>query len=86
MLKYEPEKIVWVYSIKTELAPFGIQLYTFGILFLKLNDRDEFCVKMASKDLTNISKSLNDLLKHATFGFTPEREQWYIANPYLLLK
>ncbi len=86
LLKFQPEKIVWVYSVNTELAPFGIRLISTGMMYFKLNDRSEICVPIPSKQLKKISASLNSRLSHATFGYTLEREQWYEVSPYLLNK
>jgi len=85
-LLHHPQQIVWVYSVVTQRIPFGFEISNSGVLFFKLIDGNEFSVELPHQDLTAISKSLNQVLPHATFGFTKDREQWYLASPELLRK
>lgn len=86
LLRREPDKIVWVYSVVTERLPFGFNVSKNGIMYFKLINKDEISVSIPSKHLKTISEALNHLLPHATFGYTQDREQWYIAAPELLLR
>jgi len=86
LLKYQPEQIVWVYSVVTQRLPFGFQFSKSGTLYFKLRDGDEHSVGMSANDLKRVSKMLNRLLPHATFGYTQDREQWFMAAPEMLLR
>lgn len=86
ILLHEPERIVWVYSIVTERMPFGLQLMNDGLMYFKLIDGDEFTLSFPAHQLHAVSEMLNQRLPHATFGYTKEREQWYLVDPALLIR
>lgn len=86
LLLNHPQQIVWVYSVHTQRMPFGFQILESGILYFKLVDGDELSVGLPANQLKKVSESLNPLLPHATFGYTRDREQWYIANPEMLFR
>jgi hypothetical protein len=86
LLHFHPKEIVWVYSVVTEQLPFGFQLLRNGTLYFKLRDGDDISVSLSTDDLKAVSKYLNDLLPHATFGYTKDREQWFMASPLMLLR
>lgn len=86
LIKYNPKQIVWVYAIVIEHAPFGLQFSRKATLYFKLLNRKEWSVSVSSKDVESISKALNAVLPHATFGYTRDREQWYMADPALLIR
>ncbi len=86
LLDQNPKKIVWVYSVHTQLSPFGINVLSTGELFFKMDDRNQIIVNAAVSKLKTVSKELNTILPHATFGYSAERDQWYTASPFLLLK
>jgi len=86
LLREHPREIVWVYSVVTERLPFGFKFSKSGILYFKLADGDELSVSMSADDLKLVSRFLNRVLSHATFGYTADREQWYLANPRMLLR
>lgn len=86
LLRDEPEKIVWVYSILTQRMPFGFEVNQTGTMYFKLIDGDELTVSLPADQLKSVSRSLNTRLPHATFGYTKEREQWFMAHPAMLLK
>lgn len=81
-----PEQIVWVYSVVTQRLPFGFRFSQNGVLYLKLIDGDEHSVSLPPADLKLVSHFLNRLLPHATFGYTRDREQWFLADPRMLLR
>jgi hypothetical protein len=85
-LMRQPGRIVWVYAVVTSRMPFGLQIAQNGLMYFKLINGDEFTLSAPIKELKLISRFLNRLLPHATFGFTKDREQWYMAAPELLLK
>ncbi|MCR9100062.1 MAG: hypothetical protein NXI25_08935 [bacterium] len=59
-----------------------LKLYT----STKLRDGDDISVSLSTDDLKAVSKYLNGLLPHATFGHTKGREQWFMASPLMLLR
>lgn len=85
LLEEEPEKIVWVYSIVVERMPFGLKVFSQSTLYFKLIDRGEYSVGIPEKYIDVVTRMLNKKLRHATFGFSQEKEQWYIASPELLI-
>ena len=86
ILRYQPERIVWVYSVVTQRMPFGFKFSQNGTLYFKMIDGQDYSVSLPSKYLSYVSKSLQKHLPMATFGYTRDREQWYMASPELLIK
>ncbi len=86
ILAKQPEKIVWVYSMLTQRMPFGIEFSRMCIIYFKLIDGDEITVSIPVKALEPTMKTLNRRLRHATFGYSKDREQWFMAEPALLLR
>lgn len=86
LLQHQPKQIVWVYSVVTERLPFGFQIARYGTLYFKLVDGDDISVSVPAGDLKRVTAFLNPLLPHASFGYTRDREQWYIASPLMLLQ
>ncbi len=83
-LRNNPTDIVWVYSIVTMNMPFGIHLMNRARLDFKCRDGQEFHISIPQKEIREISKKLEVLLPHATFGYTQEKMQWFITDPHLL--
>lgn len=86
LLRHHPRRIVWVYAMVTERLPFGFQFSKSGILYFKLVDGDDISVSLPAQDCRLVSRFLNRLLPHATFGYSRDREQWYLADPRMLLR
>lgn len=86
ILKNEPQKVVWIYSVVTQRMPFGFQIVQSGAMHFKMIDGEEIILTMSAKELKSVSEMLNTKLPHVTFGYTKEREQWYMAHPELLIK
>ena len=86
LLKNNPRQIVWVFSIATQTMPFGFHLWDAGVMYFKLLDGDEISVNLPSKKLKMVSKFLNRLLPHASFGYSDERQAQFEQDPKLLLK
>lgn len=86
LLKHHPRSIVWVYSVKTERLPFGFQLFTSSTLYFKLSNGEELTVGLSPEKSKVISKFLNRLLPHASFGYSHDRAQWYHVHPDMLRK
>lgn len=86
LLNKEPRQIVWVFSISTQTMPFGFHLWDAGTMYFRLIDGDEITVSLPVKKLKMVSKFLNRLLPHASFGYSDERQAQFEQNPELLLK
>ena len=86
MLLKEPRKVVWVYSIVTQRMPFGFVINHSGTMYFKLIDGSEMTLSLPAEELKSTSEMLNYHLPHATFGYTKEREQWFLAHPEMLVK
>ncbi len=81
LLNKNPQKIVWVYALNTQLNPFGLKIMNSGVLYFKLADGDEISVGLPVKKLKLVSKFLNRILTETTFGYSKERAQQYLLNP-----
>ncbi len=86
LLNRHPRQIVWVYSVVTHRLPFGFNFSRDGIMYFKLADGSDISLSMPADRLKWVSRYLNDRLPHASFGYTRERQQWYMANPHLLMQ
>jgi hypothetical protein len=86
LLKNQPHAVVWVYSVKTDRLPFGFQLFSSTTLYFKLSNGDEITVGLSPQKLKVISRFLNRLLPHASFGYSHDRAQWYHVHPDMLRK
>lgn len=85
-LSLQPQKIVWVYALQVDNMPFGIRLFSYGRLAIKLNDRTELSISLPYSDIEFILQELKKQIPHATFGFSNENRQLYLIDPHLLLK
>ncbi len=79
-----PKQIVWVYSKDVQTSPYGLEVSGHTVMFFKLLNKNELSISVPRKQAQALSESLNPLLPHATFGYTVERAQWYVADPSLL--
>jgi len=86
LLREDPKQIVWVYAVVTERLPFGLQLNSSGTMYFKLANGDEISVAMPASKLKLVSKFLNRLLPHASFGYSRNRAEWFSTNPSQLRK
>jgi hypothetical protein len=77
IIKQQPEKILWVYTLETNLMPFGFKVKDKGLIYFKMNDGEDVCIKMPAKDLKLVSRFLNRLLPNAMFGFSEEKQRLY---------
>ncbi len=84
VLRDQPEKIVWVFTMVTERMPFGFRFMRSGLLYFKLSNGDQFSVSLPTRKLKLVSKFLNRLLPHATFGYSKERDRQYQQSPEML--
>lgn len=81
LLREKPHQIVWVYSVVTERSPFGFTFMRQGTMYFKLASGDQLSVMMPSGKLKLVSRFLNRLLPHASFGYSIDREQLYEISP-----
>lgn len=86
ILRHQPKKIVWVYSVVIQRSPFGVHLFQNCTLFFKLVDGDEISVMIPPNKQKLATHTLNRLLPHASFGYSPERAEQYQKNPKELLR
>ena len=86
MLIKKPQKVVWVYSVVTNRMPFGFQFSKNGLIYFKMIDGNEISIGMSEKELKIVSRFLNRMLPHATFGYSEEKEKRYLENPELLVR
>ena len=86
LLKRKPQDIVWVYSVVTERMPFGFKINHNALMYFKLLDRDSICIAVPSDRAEVISSGLNHIVPHATFGYSEDKEQLYMAAPEMLLR
>lgn len=84
IIRSQPQQIVWIYSIEFAFAPAGIHLYTRGTLTLGLTNGERHTLYGSGKEVVAAKRYLAKHLPQATFGYTREREQWYMASPLLL--
>ena len=85
-IESEPLRIVWVYSTLTLSSPYGINLFNSGIIYFKLIDGSQIELRVPHKRLKKVTEELQMLLPHSSFGHSTQKEQWYIAEPAMLLK
>jgi hypothetical protein len=85
-LRYQPQHIVWVYTVVTENTPFGISLFRKGAIHFKLDDGSEFSVGFPAHKLKLVAKFLMRLLPQATFGYTTDRDYTFRVSPERLRK
>lgn len=86
MMEKSPEKIVWIYSENIQSMPFGFHLWDTGMMHFKLSDGGEITVSLPAGKLKLVSKFLNRIFPHASFGYSEERRQQFETDPTLLKK
>ena len=86
LLNKDHGQIVWIYSVTIQTMPFGFHLWDSGTMYFKLLDGDEITVSLPVKKLKMVSKFLNRLIPHASFGYSDERQIQFEKDPKSLLK
>lgn len=86
LLLQRPLQIVWIHTVRTQLMPFGFYLWETGQMYFKLVDGKEISIVLPAKKLRMVSRFLNKMLPHATFGYSPENERLFQENPAQLFK
>ncbi len=84
LLQRQPQRVVWVYSVSSDLMPFGLYVFSRGTLYFQLDDGQSLDLSVPSKQLKLISRTLNRLLPHASFGYSAERRQLFAMDPQRL--
>ncbi len=84
ILRHQPRRIVWVYAVVTQRMPFGLTFSRQAVLYFKMIDGDEITVSVPARKVRLISKTLNRLLPHATFGYSEEKARTYDKQPEML--
>lgn len=75
-LREEPQCIVWVYEHRIVVN--GIANHN---LYLNKDDGTRYELNLAQLDPTPLLQTLSRQLPHAAFGYTPDRERAYRAQP-----
>ncbi len=86
ILRHQPRRIVWVYAVETQRMPFGLTFSRNALLYFKMIDGDEISVSVPAGKARLISRTLNRLLPHATFGYSPEKAKAYEKHPETLIR
>ena len=81
MLCDHPERIVWVYGVETQMSPYGFRFARKGILYFKLEDGKEFSLPLPPDKLKLVSRFLNRILPHASFGYDAEKDRLFRQAP-----
>ncbi len=81
LLAHEPRRIVWVYGLVIRRLPFGFELGRSGLLYFMLDDGESVSVPLPADKLKLVSRFLNRLLPHATFGWSAEKLARYRRHP-----
>jgi hypothetical protein len=84
LLVQTPEQVVWIYYYKVETMPFGVRVNQMITLYFWTLDRKHSEIRMSEGEAVQIMNGLRGHLPWATFGYSPEKEQLYRANPALL--
>lgn len=81
LLRERSRQIVWIYSVNTQTMPFGFHLWDQGLMYFHLSDGEIITLSLPTRKLKMVSKFLNRLLPFALFGYSPERQQMFEADP-----
>lgn len=79
-------QIVWVYTMTTQVMPFGFLLWERGVMFFKLIDGKEISIELPANKQKMVSRFLNRLLTHASFGYSDERQHLFDRDPSMLIR
>ncbi len=79
-------QVVWVYHVKTQVMPYGFHIWERGTIYFKLIDGREITLDLPATKQKMVSKFLNRVLPHASFGYSEERQQLFDRDPSLLLR
>lgn len=85
-LHHRPQSVVWVYVLRVEVMPFGVQLWNEDTLILRLDDGTMHELRARPDEMQRLETCLHQLLPHATFGYDASFETLYQIDPALLRK
>lgn len=86
ILHEDPRQIVWVYTLRTNYQPFGLQFLQQSLLYIKLADGTEFTANLPARKLKLVAKILHRALPHIIFGYSTDRARLYALNPQTFLE
>lgn len=86
LLHQEPRQVVWVYSVVTQWMPFGLRFGQFSLLYFHTLQGKHYSISIPSTKIKLLSKYLNRLLPHATFGYSHEKAELYRTRPAKLIR
>lgn len=81
LLRRQPQRIVWIYSVAKDLMPFGLYVFSRGTFYFQLDDGRSLDLSVPARQLKLISRTLNRLLPEASFGYSVERRQLFAVDP-----
>lgn len=79
-LRDRPNSIVWVYGLRTERMPFGLNMFTSATLYLVDDGGDIHDFGIPAEDLKLVTKTLRRVIPAAEFGYTQDRELKYLGT------
>ncbi|MCB0662111.1 MAG: hypothetical protein KDC24_05190 [Saprospiraceae bacterium] len=85
-LKFNPTEIVWVYTLKVEIMPFGIKLFRRDYLTFKFISGKEETIPVHCTKCLVLENWLKRVLPFATFGYSHERLKTFQEDPSKLKK
>ena len=83
-LRRHPVQIVWVYSVVVQAMPFGLMWSQRVCTHFWTVSGEQHCLYLPARHYRVVNRLLQRLLPHATFGYSPEREAQYQADPETL--
>jgi hypothetical protein len=86
LLHYQPQRVVWVYSVVTQWMPFGLKFGQLSLVYFYTLDGKHYTISLPSAKIKLLSKYLNRLLPHATFGYSNHKEAVFRTQPAELIR
>jgi len=81
VLYEDPRHGVWVYTIRTNYQPFGLQFLQQNLLYVKLSDGTEYSANLPARKLKLVAKILHRALPHVVVGYSDKRALLYERDP-----
>ncbi|RME95144.1 MAG: hypothetical protein D6772_13625 [Bacteroidetes bacterium] len=81
LLYEQPQRIVWVYTLRTQYRPFGFQFLQQNLIYFKLDNGSDISARLPARRLRLISRILQRALPGTVFGYRPEWEILYQQQP-----
>jgi hypothetical protein len=81
-LRYEqPQRIVWVYTVRTQYRPFGFQFLQQNLIYFKLDNGSDISARLPAHRLRLVSRILHRALPRTVFGYRRDWELLYQQRP-----